>query len=95
MKKQSSLRSVPDELSIPGSGGRRVKLFNTGVLQCYCPACKCEFWVKSNAVSVCPRCISPGVKMVWTTPMVAFVPQKQLEDEDEQADTDGRSPEVR
>lgn len=81
--KRSNLKSVPDELSIPDGSSGRVKLFNTGVLQCFCPRCKCEFWVKSNAVNVCPTCIKPGVQMVWTTPVVAFVPQREDEVDDE------------
>ena len=72
---------MPDELSVPGDDGSRVKIFSLGVLQCYCPACKCEFWVKSNVVNVCPSCISEKVSMLWVTPVVAFVPQKGLDDE--------------
>lgn len=74
MKKLRKLRDVPDELIIPGEGGK-VRLMNTGVLECFCSKCRCEFWVKSNVVNCCPSCMDEEVSTAWTTPRVAFIPQ--------------------
>lgn len=81
MTRRSHLKGIPDELIIPGSDGTRVTLMNTGVLECYCSKCRSGFWVTSNTVRCCPTCMNQEVRIAWTTPLVAFIPQQTPEEE--------------
>jgi uncharacterized Zn finger protein (UPF0148 family) len=68
----------PDILCLPDNDGDEATLLGTGVLEGECGSCGGVFWVPSNMGSLsCPYCRSTSVKQTWTTPRVAFIPQKR------------------
>ncbi len=68
----------PDVLLLPDNDGGDATLLGTGVLEGECEDCYGVFWVPSNMGALsCPYCRSTRVKQTWTTPRIAFIPQKR------------------
>ena len=74
----SRLKRMPESAIVSDGNGGSARLISTGLLKCDCMSCEAVFFTESAEPVCCPMCKAMALKMRWTRPQTALVPEDEV-----------------
>lgn len=69
---------MPDVAIVGDGNGGSARLISTGLLRCDCITCDAIFFTESSQPVCCPMCMGKDLKMTWTRPQTALIPEDEV-----------------